>query len=252
VSVNGGLAQYERLDFIRSGLQRDGAVRIDELARELTVSEMTIRRDLDELQALGVARRVRGGAVAVGPEAFAERHRRRAREKGTIAEKLLPLLPASGSVAFDASTTVHRLAAAITGARDLQVLTNGLDTFQLLADRPGVTAILTGGSIEPRTGSLVGPVARRAADAFIFELFICSASALDPALGSSEASQEEAEMKRAVATTSRRIVLAVDHSKLGTLAPARVFSLDQLDLLVTDLDPGDARLAPYRDRCELL
>lgn len=251
MTTTGGLAQYERLDAIRSHLQRDGSVRIDEMARELAVSEMTIRRDLDELEALGVARRVRGGAVAVGPEAFAERHRQRAREKGRIADKLVPLIPDTGCIAFDASTTVHRLASSLSTARDLQVVTNGLDTFQMLTAQPGVTAVLTGGSLEPRTGTLVGPVARRGAEDFIFDLLICSASAVDPELGSSEASPEEADMKRALARTSRTVILAVDHSKLGTLASARVFSLEQIDLLVTDLRPDDGRLDPYRDHCRI-
>ncbi|MGH2636334.1 MAG: DeoR/GlpR family DNA-binding transcription regulator [Actinomycetota bacterium] len=237
---------HERLNDIEQRLRRAGTVRIDGLAREFRVSEMTIRRDLDELEALGVARRVRGGAVAVGPEPFAERHRHNARAKARIADKLLGLIPDRGTVAFDASTTVYRLAAALDGARDLVVVSNGLDTFQSLTAKTGVVATLTGGSVESRTGSLVGPVAVRTAEDFMFEVFVCSSAALDPELGSSEASLEEAEVKRAISRTSRRIVLAVDHSKLGTRAQARMFALDEIDVLVTDLDPADERLGPYR------
>jgi DeoR family fructose operon transcriptional repressor len=227
-------------------LRDTGAVRIDGLAAEFGVSEMTIRRDLDELEALGAARRVRGGAVAVGPEPFAERHRHNARAKARIADKLLGVIPDRGTVAFDASTTVYRLAAALDGARDLVVVTNGMDTFHKLTGKTGIVATLTGGSIEPRTGSLVGPVAVRSAEDFMFDVFVCSSAALDPALGSSEASLEEAEVKRALSRTSGRIVLAVDHSKLGTRAEARMFALDEIDALVTDLDPADDRLDPYR------
>jgi len=237
---------HERLDVIEQRLRERGAVRIDGLAAEFGVSEMTIRRDLDELEALGVARRVRGGAVAVGPEPFAERHRHSARAKARIAEKLLALVPDTGTAAFDASTTVYRLAAAMEGARDLVVVTNGLDTFQSLSGKAGVVATLTGGSVEPRTGSLVGPVAVRSAEDLMFDVFVCSSAALDAELGSSEASLEEAEVKRALSRTSRRIVLAVDHSKLGTRAPARMFAPDEVDILVTDLDPSDDRLDPYR------
>jgi DeoR family fructose operon transcriptional repressor len=237
---------HERLSRVEQRLRETGAVRIDGLAVEFGVSEMTIRRDLDELEALGVARRVRGGAVAVGPEPFAERHRHNARAKARIAEKLLGVISDRGTVAFDASTTVHRLAAALDGARDLVVVTNGLDTFQKLTGRSGIVATLTGGSIEPRTGSLVGPVAVRSAEDFMFDVFVCSSAALDPELGSSEASLEEAEVKRALSRTSRQIVLAVDHSKLGTRAQARMFAPEEINLLVTDLDPGDERLDPYR------
>lgn len=252
MSTSGGLAQFERLDAIRSQLQRSGSVRIDELARELEVSEMTIRRDLDELEARGLARRVRGGAVAVGPEAFAERHRQNAREKARIAEKLGRLIPRKGTVAFDASTTVYRAAASLPHARDLVAVTNGLDTFQALKGQPGIEATLTGGSLEPRTGSLVGPVARRVADAFIFDVLICSAAGVDPVLGASEASLAEAEVKQSLAGSSRRIILAVDSSKLGTMAQARAFALEEIHLLVTDLDPQSPALQPYRDLVEVL
>ena len=241
----------ERLGVVRDLVAERGAVRIDELAADFGVSEMTIRRDLDELEALGVARRVRGGALALGPEPFAQRHRHNARAKARIAEKLLPLLPVSGTVAFDASTTIYRLAASLEIARDLVVVSNGLDTFNTLVGKPGITASLSGGTQEPRTGSLVGPMAVRAVESYLYDVFVCSAAALDHELGSSEAALAESEVKRAFSQTSRRIILAVDQSKLGTRAQARMFELEQLDLLVTDLDPDDPRLNDYRGRVEL-
>lgn len=253
MAANGeGTAQHERLVTIEDRLSTDGTVRIDELADEFRVSEMTIRRDLDELEAQGLARRIRGGAVAVGPEPFAERHRHHAKAKARIAEKLGGLLPETGTLALDASSTVHRLASSVAGARDLVVVTNGLDTFQALLGKPGCSPTLTGGVREPRTGSLVGPVAARSAEDFLFDLFICSAAAVDPQLGSSEASIAEAEVKRAFARTSARVVVAVDYSKLGGRAQARMFKLDDIDALVTDLAPSDRRLDPYRAAVRLL
>jgi DeoR family transcriptional regulator, fructose operon transcriptional repressor len=237
---------HERLREIEQRITERGSVRIDELAPVFGVREMTVRRDLDELESLGLARRVRGGAVAGGPEPFADRHRSNAKAKGRIAEKLTSLVPDRGTVAFDASTTVHRFAAALEGARDLIVVTNGIDTFQTLAGKAGITPTLTGGAREPRTGSLVGPLATRSVVDLLFDVFVTSAAALDPELGASEASIAEADVKRAIRATSGRVVLAVDSSKLGSRAQARVFQLSEVDLLVTELDPDDARLSPYR------
>lgn len=242
----------ERLEVVKGLIAERGTVRIDELATDFGVSEMTIRRDLDELETLGVARRVRGGAIALGPEPWAQRHQHNARAKARIADKLGRLLPKTGTVAFDASTTIYRLAAAIEGVRDLMVVTNGWDTFHSMHRAPGVTPSLTGGTEEPRTGSLVGPVAIRAAQSFMYDTFYCSAAALDPGLGSSEAALDESEVKRAFSRTSNRIVLAVDQSKLGTRARARAFDFGEIDLLVTDLDAYDDRLNPYRDRVEIV
>jgi DeoR family fructose operon transcriptional repressor len=242
----------ERIVEMRSLIAEQGAVRIDELAKDFGVSEMTIRRDLDELEALGFARRVRGGAIALGPEPWEQRHQHNARAKAKIAEKLQPLVPISGTVAFDASTTIYRLSVSIGAARDLVVVTNGWDTFHSMKGTPGVTASLTGGTEEPRTGSLVGPMAVRAAQSFLYDTFFGSAAALDPVLGSSEAALAESEVKRAFSQTSNRIVLAVDHSKLGTRAQARVFDFEDIDLLVTDLDPSDRLLDPYRGVVDIL
>lgn len=242
----------QRLEEVRALVTEHGAVRIDQLAVDFGVSEMTIRRDLDELEALGLARRVRGGAIALGPEPWEQRHQHQARAKARIAEKLLPMVPVSGTVALDASTTMYRLASYIENARDLIVVTNGWDTFHSMRGRPGVTASLTGGLEEPRTGSLVGPMAVRAAQSFLYDTFFSSAAALDVSLGSSEASLAESEVKRAFSQTSSRIVLAVDSGKLGTRAQARVFDFEDVDLLVTELDPSDVRLDPYRDLVEVL
>jgi DeoR family transcriptional regulator, fructose operon transcriptional repressor len=247
---NGPSGQDARLRAIQERILDDGSVRITELANALGVSEMTIRRDLDELGTLGIARRVRGGAVAVGPKLFAERHRHNAKAKGVIARKLAQIVPDHGTVAFDASTTVHRYAATLEVARDLVVVTNGLDTFEALSSTPGVTAVITGGSREPRTGSLVGPLAVRSAEDFLFDMFVSSAAALDAKLGSSEVSLAEAEVKRALSSSAARVVLAVDRSKLGGRGQARMFPPHDIDVLVTDLDPVDDRLTPFRTNIE--
>jgi DeoR family fructose operon transcriptional repressor len=246
------LRAFDRMESIRGALERDGRVTIADLARTLDVSEMTIRRDLDLLVDEGVARRVHGGALAVGPESFSQRSRHHARAKSRIGQKLLGLVPEHGPIAIDASSTLQRLAARLGRVRDLTVVTNGPETFAALQDHAGVTALLTGGELDRRTSSLVGPLAVRAArDVFVSRLFV-SAAALDPVLGSSEATLADAEVKLAFAATAAATVLAVDSSKLDSRAPARTFSIENLTVLVTELDSADPRLDPYRDRCEIL
>jgi DeoR family fructose operon transcriptional repressor len=155
-------------------------------------------------------------------------------------------------VGVDASSTLQRLAARLGAVRDVTVVTNGPETFRALQEHPGVTALLTGGELDSRTGSLVGPLAARAArDVLLRRLFV-SAAALDAELGSSEATLEEAEVKLALAGSAGEVVLAVNASKLGHRAPARAFALDHVDVLVTELDPADRRLDPYRRRVRLL
>jgi DeoR family fructose operon transcriptional repressor len=245
------LATEARLDRLTERLRADGRVEITGAAEALGVSEMSVRRDLRLLEERGAVRRVRGGALAVGPQPFADRRRAAGRAKATIAAKVAGLLPATGAVAFDASSTVMRLATALDGARDLVVLTNGPETFAALQGTAGVRPMLTGGELEPRTGSLVGPLACRAAGQLAASHLITSAAAVDEVLGATEACIEEAEVKRAMAAAADRVVLAVDASKLDRRSVAVSLDWDAIDLLVTELSPRDRRLKPYRDVVEI-
>lgn len=246
------LATEARLRHLTDRLAETGSVAITEAAIELQVSEMTIRRDLIELEQRGVARRVRGGALPLGPQTFAERKQLRARAKGQIAAKLAAFVPSTGAIAFDASSTVMRAATHLAGATDLSVLTNGPDTFQALQRRPGVRALLTGGQLDERTGSLVGALASWSASQLTVSRFITSCAALDPVVGSTESVLEEADVKRAIAARADEVILAVDSTKLGRRSTAVCLDWTAINVLVTELDPRDPTLDPYRELVTLV
>ena len=124
----------DRLQRIESQIRSDGRVRVVDLAAQLDVSEMTIRRDLDMLAADGVVQRIRGGAVAIGPQPFADRFSRNMRAKDRIASKLTDLVGDGGAIGVDASSTLQRLTGHLGDVRDLTVVTNGQDTFAALRD----------------------------------------------------------------------------------------------------------------------
>ena len=241
----------DRLQRIESRVRRAGRVKVVDLAVELAVSEMTIRRDLDVLAEQGVVQRIRGGAVGTGPQPFAERFTRRVRAKDRIATKVAGLVGDGGAVGVDASSTLQRLAVHLGGVRDLTVVTNGPDTFATLQGKVGITALLTGGQLDARTGSLVGPLATRAARELLLRRLFVSAAALDPVHGTSEATLEDAEVKLALADVAAEVVVAVDSGKLDRRAAARGLRPDRVDILVTELDPTDARLDPYREHWEI-
>jgi len=252
MTVTSNLATEQRLTWLGTQLDTQGNVRIGQAAQKLGVSEMTIRRDLLELEGLGVARRVRGGAVAVGPVSFEGRLQTRARAKSKIAAKLRPMIPATGAIGLDSSSTLLRLAGLLDRARDLIVVTNGRDAFAALQDKPGVSALLTGGNLEGHTGSLIGPHACRGASSVLLNRLFLSAAAIDPQVGSSETTIGGAEVKQSMASVASEVVLAVDAAKLGTRALAPAMGWDRVALLVTELEPSDSRLDPYRDRVALL
>ena len=115
---------FDRLERICDEVDALGRVKVSDLAVDLAVSEMTIRRDLDTLAEQGRVRRVRGGALALGPQRYSDRFGVQARAKERIAAKLALLVPESGAIGIDASSTLQRLATSIAGARQL-LATNG-------------------------------------------------------------------------------------------------------------------------------
>ncbi len=246
-----GVDSIARLRQIRAALDAAGMVKVPQLADQLRVSEMTVRRDLDTLVEQGFATRVRGGAMARGPQQFADRFGREARAKARIADKLVPLVGDGGAIGIDASSTLQRLAAALDKVRDLTVVTNSVESFGVLSAQPSLTALLTGGRLDPRTGSLVGPMATRAAEDVVLRRLFLSAAGLDAGFGTNEATLEEAEVKLAFVAVAKSVVVAVDSTKLGQLGSARCVPLEGIDVLVTELDPSDGRLDPFREHCEI-
>lgn len=238
------LAAEERAAWLLEELRTSKSVTLSEAATALDVSEMTVRRDLSGLEASGIARRVRGGAVYLGPVSFSGRERSHSQEKAIIAEKLLPFVPTTGVIAMDSSTTMHRLALALTAAESLTVVTNGLSTFQALQDVPGVTAILTGGAADRRSDSLVGPVATAFLESMRFSTFFASTAALDDR-ACYEDTLEEAEIKRAFARSSSKIVVGAHAEKLDGEATAASIGLAQISVLATELTPSSTELRPY-------
>jgi len=246
------LLASERRARLRELLAQDGAIRLESAAEVLRVSAMTVRRDLADLEAEGLVRRVRGGAVApLLPEPFGARATARASAKAIIAKKAIDLVPLDGAAAFDASTTSNALISLVE-ARDLLIATNSLENAAAARRRPGVHSILVGGELEERTGSFVGPVAVLAARSRSYAAFFTSASAVAAEFGPSEVSLTEAHLKSAFSANAERTVVLADSVKLGRRALARAVEWDAVDLLVTDLDPEDPRLDPFRALVELL
>jgi DeoR family fructose operon transcriptional repressor len=253
MATSGTLGAEQRRARLLATLERDGALQLEQAAAELGVSSMTVRRHLDDLETEGLLRRVRGGAIAVtGPRPFSERRSVRSRAKQVIAEKAGALIPRSGAIALDASTTAGTIGSTL-GPRDgLTVATNSYENFASMRGIIGVTAVLVGGESEPHTGSLVGLIACQGAASMLYEQFFVSASAVDSALGSSEVSLAEIQVKQAFAGVSRETILCVDSAKLGDRSVALGFGLQDVAVMITELDPADPRLDEYRSLVRLL
>ncbi|MCC6270487.1 MAG: DeoR/GlpR transcriptional regulator [Microbacteriaceae bacterium] len=248
--VHGTLEGEGRRQQLTERLARSGSLSLSQEARRFGVHEMTMRRDLDALERDGLARRVRGGAVLPQGDAFSLRMQRAQRAKRQIAQKLKSLVPTTGAIGVDASTTLVHLARDITG-NGLSVVTNGMATFDELRRRPGIRSFLTGGESEELNASLVGSLAIQSVKGFHLDRIFLSAASINPDAGTSETTPAQVDVKRAMAAVANRVVVAVDSSKLDTTSPVRALSLPEIDILVTELNPSDSRLDEYRETVEL-
>jgi DeoR family fructose operon transcriptional repressor len=218
-----------------------GRARIGELARILDVTEPTIRKDLSALQEHGVLKRTHGGAIAAGRLVEREvpvREVTHREAKAAIGRACLDLLDDGDSVFLDNGTTVGTIATAIAAnapvaPRHLVVLTNAVPVATALADTPGIEHLLLGGQLRRASGSIVGALALNNLQRFAVGVAFISASGFSEA-GISVASAAEAEIKATVIAQAGRVVVAIDHSKVGSTDFARICELDEIDTLVID------------------
>ncbi len=246
----------ERRERLLARLDAHGVIRLDDAAAELGVSTMTVRRDLESLELEGVVVRVRGGAVAtVKARSFTERQGVDDAAKTEIARKALDLVPASGSIAVDASSTsghlLAQLRAGSAAATDLVIATNSAHNHARARTLRNTRAILLGGELEPRTESFVGPIACAAAAMLNYDRFFTSASAADGERGTSEAIIEEAQVKRELVRAARETVLLINSTKLDRRAMSAGIPWSDISIVITELDPRDPRLDALRPLVEL-
>jgi len=237
-----------RRDHILEELQAKGGLRLTELSEAFSVSEMTIRRDLDVLERDGLIERVHGGAVLAqrGSEepGFEKKARREQSEKSAIAQRAAGLVKPGAAVALSAGTTTWALARQLSRLEQITVVTNSMNVWHELQNdtRPGRTVILTGGEFRTPSDALVGPTADAAIRSLHFDLLFLGVHGIDPVAGLTTPNISEAETNRAFISRCRKLVVVADHTKWRTAALCTMATLPEVDILVCDDGlPDDAR-----------
>lgn len=232
----------QRRSRIADLVDRTGAVRVSDLVAELGVSDMTIRRDIDQLAEQGLVERVHGGAVSVAGRTseepgFSAKSTLMTSQKQAIGEAAARLVEPGSSIGISAGTTTFELARAVRGVPDITVVTNSVPVAQLLHESgtPGQTVVLTGGIRTP-SDALVGPVAVGALRSLHVDLLFLGAHGVERKAGLTTPNLVEAETNRALVDCARRTAVLVDHTKFGVVGLSTFLELGRVDVLVTD--PG--------------
>src|SRR3954470_12350378 len=230
-----------RREAMLDALQEHEFLRVTELGERFGVSEVTVRGDLDALVAIGEVRRVHGGAMPTTnrrlERSFEDAAGANAEEKAGIA-RVAALLVASGDVvALDVGTTTTALATALRRREDLErvtVITNGLNiALELERANPGISVLVTGGTLRPLQHSLVNPLATMVLSTINPDVAFVGCHGVHPQRGVTNVNLPEAEVKREMLGAARRRVIVADGSKLGEIAAVNLCPVTDVGLVIT-------------------
>lgn len=236
----------QRHAYILERLRVDGAVRVAELMRELDVSDMTVRRDLEALETQGLLLKVHGGATLLRDSTahepgFETKRGLQHESKVAIARRAAALVEPGMAVAISAGSTTFEVARRLTALPRLTVITNSVPAAEVLyhGGRSDQTVILTGGVRTP-SDALVGPFAVNALRSVNVDLVFLGVHGMTERAGFTTPNLLESETHQALIETGGRLVITADHTKWGLSGVSTMARLSRADVVISDrlLDPA--------------
>ena len=240
------LAQVRR-NIILEALQEEKTVVVSELSKQFSVSEETIRRDLDKLEKQGFAIKSYGGAtlnenVSIDlPSNIRKKHNILAKQR--MAGIVANLINNGDKIAMDASSTALFIAKGIKTKENMTLVTYSLEIALELSDMPGWKVLSTGGVVRAGSLALYGPKAVRTLSSYQVDKAIFSCKGIERKNGLSDGNDEDAQMKVIMMNNAKQCILVVDASKFDKISFVTDVKFSEVDIVVTDRCPSDEWLA---------
>lgn len=232
-----------RKQSIMETLTQAGTASVDSLAEQFGVSRMTVHRDLDDLEASGLLRKVRGGATIDASQQFMAdfevRKLQSVAEKRRLARAAMEFVEPGDAVVVDDGSTASALAEFLPDKRPLTVITNNLSVIDRLTSIPGIDVIALGGQYSRKFNGFFGLLAESAIRDLRADCAFLSCSAIMGARAFHQ-DQEVVQCKRLKAAAATRRYLLVDHSKFGRPALHFFSDLSDFDAVLTTARPNTA------------
>lgn len=226
----------QRQALIKQILQEQGRVVCVDLARQLGVSEHTIRRDLHELSKEGICKKVYGGAVIQLPEAgtFLLRKEQNHAAKEMIATACASLIKNDSCVFIDAGTTNLAMALALPEALSLTVATNAPDIAAVLLKHPNIDVIMLGGHVDKKSGGCVSHTAIEQLRNIHFDQAFIGGCAMSPESGLTGFDFADCEFKKVAIKQSNQTIVGLTADKIPGVARFAVAGCDEIHVLVVE------------------
>jgi len=232
------LLNEERRRAILEILDRDGRVLVLDLARRFETSQVTIRKDLEELHAHGLIHRTHGGALparegALEDPTLREKEKLHRKEKLRIAQAAVGMVQEGQVVILDSGTTTTAIAHSLRHFHNLTVVTNAVNIAAELSGT-AVEVILTGGTLRKNSFSLVGPIAEETLHRLNADILFLGVDGFDVQYGLSTPNLLEAKVNRVMVEVAKRTVAVCDSSKFGRRSLSLIVPPSALHQVVTD------------------
>jgi len=235
---NKTLKTPERRNEIVQIINKKGRASVEELSKKFRVSVVTIRNDLSFLENRALIHRVYGGALTRNVVAFdtaiIEKQKLHAEEKRRIGAAAAKMIFDGDSVLIDSGTTTMEIAKNIKNRKELTVMTNAINIATELAGIPGITVMLTGGTLREKSFSLVGPHAEAVLKEFYFDKLFLGVDGFDIDFGLTTPNFLEARLNRFMVEMAKEVIAVMDSSKFGRRSLSLIVKPDQIDKIITD------------------
>jgi DeoR/GlpR family transcriptional regulator of sugar metabolism len=234
------LTAFERRQRLLGLMRQDPALRVPEIARQLGVSQGTVRNDLNALAEEKRIIRVHGGGVVAADNiqprsmVFGARAKINQTAKQLIGRRAAALVADGDALLLDASSTVYHMAQHLRDRRGLRIVTNGIEVACLLAQNPTNTVNMVGGILRPGIESVVGPWSERYIQDVRIKTAFVSCSGFTPEGGMTEVDVYEAGFRLKAVEGAGQVVALIDASKFGKLDLTPSLRMERISMVFTD------------------
>jgi len=228
----------ERKRAIVDLVNREGRVLVADLSRQFDTSQVTIRKDLEQLHEQGLIHRSHGGAIppheeALEDPALSEKEQLHRKEKLSIASAAARFVKEGQVVILDSGTTTTAIARMLRNFRNLTIITNAVNIAAELSNTT-VDVILTGGTLRKNSFSLVGPIAEDTLRHLNADLLFLGVDGFDVKYGLSTPNLLESKVNRVMTEVSQHRIAVCDSSKFGRRSLSLISPTSVLHGVITD------------------
>jgi len=223
-------------------IRENKTIKVDALSSNFKVSRQSIRKDLNEICARGLASRIHGGARIINTisnPAYEEKRLESKDEKGEIGKIAATLIPNDSSVMLISGTTTENVARALYNHENLVVISNNLNIANALFGSKSKELIITGGTIRESDGEVIGENTVDYISNFKADYGIIGAPAFDEDGAILDINERAVSVGRAILNHSQKKIFVCDSSKLFKTAPYMICEISDIDIFITDKEPPE-------------